>query len=295
MAKLIVRRPRVKSFGDAIRGRRILIDGKRVASIGGAGPWKSSFRPAVTESARADILREPTRRDRAVVSRADHDRDTHDRGGSPRLLPGDGDRVDSASKLEGFPEQGARHAASEVRYRKVEWRVAFNPLEKPRIRPSALVLAGRARAAARADYHAAMKRKYEEAAAGAGSRSSPTRPSRRGRDVRPSGWLVPKSPVVTRRPAIALHIRVKVLDSPCRSDGRIDVLVIGANGLARSSFPGGISTDGVRRVLPRTFISPQHVSAVERGRCSMMILRPYAPPSCRCPPCPSPRGLSAPQ
>jgi hypothetical protein len=26
-----------------------------------------------------------------------------------------------------------------------------------------------------------------------------------------------------------------------------------ANGLARSTFPGGISTDGVRRVLPRRF------------------------------------------
>ena len=36
-----------------------------------------------------------------------------------------------------------------------------------------------ARDAARADYHAAMKRKYEEAASRAGSSLNPTRPSRR--------------------------------------------------------------------------------------------------------------------
>jgi hypothetical protein len=57
---------------------------------------------------------------------------------------------------------------------------------------------------------------------------------------------MPRSPIV-------LQNRVKVVAPPCRFDGRIEVVVLMANGLARSIFPGGISMDGVRRVLPRTF------------------------------------------
>ena len=68
-----------------------------------------------------------------------------------------------------------------------------------------------------------------------------------------SARLVPKTPVVTPRPSIVARIPVKIPVAHGRSDERIEVLVNRANGLARSSFPGGISTDGVRSVLPRTF------------------------------------------
>jgi hypothetical protein len=74
-----------------------------------------------------------------------------------------------------------------------------------------------------------------------------------------------KGPIVTPGLATILKIRVKVAVSPCRCHGRIEVSVFIANGLARSTFPGGISTDGVRCVLSRTFNPDNSCSPSNEG------------------------------